>query len=338
MDFQRGQHERIVSVSEWIPSTLKDVEFDHPHECISVAQQVLTALHYLEEKEMIVLNLCASNIVFSDDKNVKLYNYGLSHMTDYGVLVSFPIFDVRSVAPEVLMQGLAKNSVLASNSIEDETEMDSISHILPAQKPPYNANCAVWTLGVIILAKLIGLKSEQDLWPSLQVSQVLRKVLSLADCQDTLGRLSREFGCESVLNSLPETILHFLNRCFLPAETRPRPGDLLKTLQGGGIVSSSIRQTSLGAFPSMELRCKNLELPDITNNDSINDSDEELGAIDALSLSELYYLWVLAGGDIMSELRRHGLMVSLPPVLTLPRIMLYVFFLNIYHLTEFNFF
>ena len=87
----------------------------------------------------------------------------------------------------------------------------------------------------------------------------------------------------------------------------------------------------------MELRCKNLELPDITNNDSINDSDEELGAIDALSLSELYYLWVLAGGDIMSELRRHGLMVSLPPVLTLPRIMLYVFFL-IYHLTEFNFF
>ena len=52
---------------------------------------------------------------------------------------------------------------------------------------------------MVILAKLIGLKSEQDFWPSLQVSQVVRKVLSLVDCQDTLGRLSREFGCESVL-------------------------------------------------------------------------------------------------------------------------------------------
>ena len=40
------------------------------------------------------------------------------------------------------------------------------------------------------------------------------------------------------------------------------------------------------------------------------------------TLSEIYYLWVLAGGDIMSELRRHGLMVSLPPILTLPSIML----------------
>ena len=75
---------------------------------------------------------------------------------------------------------------------------------------------------MIILAKLIGLKSEQDFWPSLQVSQVVRKVLSLVDCQDTLGRLSREFGCESVLKTLPDDILQFLTSSFLPAETRPR--------------------------------------------------------------------------------------------------------------------
>ena len=50
---------------------------------------------------------------------------GLSHMTDYGVLVSFPIFDVRSVAPEVLLQGLPKNTVPGSELQGDE-EMDSI--------------------------------------------------------------------------------------------------------------------------------------------------------------------------------------------------------------------
>ena len=46
-------------------------------------------------------------------------------MTDYGVLVSFPIFDMRSVAPEVLLQGLPKNTVPGSELQGDE-EMDSI--------------------------------------------------------------------------------------------------------------------------------------------------------------------------------------------------------------------
>ena len=47
-------------------------------------------------------------------------------MTDYGVLVSFPIFDIRSVAPEVLLKGLPKNTVSASDLQGDESEMDSI--------------------------------------------------------------------------------------------------------------------------------------------------------------------------------------------------------------------
>ena len=174
---------------------------------------------------------------------------------------------------------------------------------------------------MVILAKLIGLKSEQDFWPSLQVSQVVRKVLSLVDCQDILGRLSREFGCESVLKSLPDSVLQFLNSSLLPVESRPSPGDLLKALQWEESVANVLRTAK--TFPCMELRCKNLELPkyDAENENDIDNQDDS-EAIDALSLSEIYYLWVLAGGDIMSELRKHGLMVSLPPVITLPRIML----------------
>ena len=73
-----------------------------------------------------------------------------------------------------------------------------------------------------------------------------------------------------------------------------------------------------------------LRIPQKCCGDDINDrcqdddslDDDDMEAIDALSLSEIYYLWVLAGGDIMSELRKNGLMVSLPPVLTMPSIML----------------
>ena len=37
---------------------------------------------------------------------------------------------------------------------------------------------------------------------------------------------------------------------------------------------------------------------------------------------EIYYLWQMAGGDVVSELGRHGLMVTMPPVIALPMIVL----------------
>jgi hypothetical protein len=33
-------------------------------------------------------------------------------------------------------------------------------------------------------------------------------------------------------------------------------------------------------------------------------------------------LWELAGGDVVAELGRHGLMVTMPPVVALPKIVL----------------
>merc|ERR550534_422336 len=96
---------------------------------------------------------------------------------------------------------------------------------------------------------------------------------------------------------------------------------VLQTLQGSDL--SSVRRTAM-TFPCMELRCKDLELPKLTSiiDDENYDENVEEHAIDALTLSEIYYLWLLAGGDIMSELRKHGLMVSMPPVLNLSKLLL----------------
>ena len=41
LDFQRGQHERIVCVSEWNQSSVKDIVFEDPHECWEVYQNHL---------------------------------------------------------------------------------------------------------------------------------------------------------------------------------------------------------------------------------------------------------------------------------------------------------
>ena len=40
------------------------------------------------------------------------------------------------------------------------------------------------------------------------------------------------------------------------------------------------------------------------------------------NLQETYYLWKLAGGDVLGEMTRHGLMVTRPPLLSLPKLVL----------------
>ena len=165
-----------------------------------------------------MLNLSAATVVFNEEDQVKLFNYGLGHLTDYGLLVSFPIFEPRSVAPEVLLQGLplSGGSGRPTDSEIDEQELDSISHILPARKPPYSVSCSVWSLGILLLAKCIGMKSEQDFWPTLKVSQVLRKVMSLASCHDALWRIAREFNAEDQIKTLPEKMIGLLQLCLQP--------------------------------------------------------------------------------------------------------------------------
>jgi hypothetical protein len=44
-------------------------------------------------------------------------------------------------------------------------------------------------------------------------------------------------------------------------------------------------------------------------------------ALDFLSVREIYYLWQLAGGDVFAELRKHGLMITTPPVVSIPSLL-----------------
>ena len=103
LDFRRGKQERVVCVSEYYENTLKEKIFSDPIKLLDVATQVLLALHFLETKKCIVVNLSSSNIVLNTKGEAKLFNYGMGHMTDYGNLVSFPLFDPRTVAPEVIL-------------------------------------------------------------------------------------------------------------------------------------------------------------------------------------------------------------------------------------------
>ena len=186
LDFRRGKQERVVCVSEYYEDTLRDKVFndDQPIEEVleAIAVQVLKGLHYLETRNVVVVNLSSKNIVFNTKQVVKIFNFGMGHMSEYGKLVSFPLFDIKTVAPEILIAG-PMTGQSRSGLEEDITQetADSIQHILPASDPPYTASSSIWSLGMILFARAIGFKSEEEFWPNLKISQILRKILTFQE-------------------------------------------------------------------------------------------------------------------------------------------------------------
>lgn len=52
---------------------------------------MLTGLNELHKRKMVHRNLSPENILVQENGDVKLFNYGLFHMTARGQLVSYPI-------------------------------------------------------------------------------------------------------------------------------------------------------------------------------------------------------------------------------------------------------
>lgn len=61
------------------------------NEIKQIAFQMLSALTLLHSKMIVHRNLCPENVLVQPNKDIKLFNYGLYYMTDYGRLVPFPI-------------------------------------------------------------------------------------------------------------------------------------------------------------------------------------------------------------------------------------------------------
>lgn len=87
---------------------------------------------------MVSNNLEPANILLDGQHNVQLFNYGLHHMTDGGELVSFPIGNVRYMAPERLLGSTG------------------------------NPKSDTWSWAIIVIEMLF----RRPLWPMLNVSQV----------------------------------------------------------------------------------------------------------------------------------------------------------------------
>jgi TBC domain-containing protein kinase-like protein len=107
LDIQRGKHQRIVVVGGSCSNNLRHTEQGEITEekLLSISQQVLLASAYLNQMNIVNLNISRENVMLTEEGQVKLFNYGPGRMTNYGTWVAFTVGDPRLTAPEVFRLG-----------------------------------------------------------------------------------------------------------------------------------------------------------------------------------------------------------------------------------------
>ncbi|XP_050098925.1 TBC domain-containing protein kinase-like protein [Anopheles aquasalis] len=265
LDVIRGKHERTIIVQEYVGSSLAGTfigENNKQETLLRIGYQVLKALNHLNQHELVCRNLEPANVLVSREFSIKLYNYGLYHMTYAGRYVSFPIGNVRYQAPEVLL-----------GSRE-------------------NPKSDVWSLGIILAELALGCR----LWESLKLSQIVRKVLSLVNTHNVFEKIAREHERLEVYETLDAALKRIVQECLTVSPfRRPLARDALDDP-----VFDFLRHVELSPGDQSGLTLVEKHL----------------------SLSQIYYLWQLAGGDVQQELKKEGLIKSEAPILLLPNMVL----------------
>ncbi|XP_061509156.1 TBC domain-containing protein kinase-like protein isoform X2 [Anopheles gambiae] len=274
LDAIRGKHERTIIVQEYVGCPLAETfigENNKQETLLRIGYQVLAALAHLNRCGLVCRNLDPTSVLVSRDFGVKLYNYGLYHMTGGGRYVSFPIGNVRYQAPEVLLGSRA------------------------------NAKSDVWSLGIVLAELALGC----TLWESLKLSQIVRKVLSLVNTQHAVfEKLAREHNRLEVYEAMDAGLRRIIEEC-LTISPRRRP--LAKEALEDPVFDFVRLSSSSSSSPA-------------SASDAIGGGQTLVEK--HLSLSQIYYLWQLAGGDVQQELKKEGLIKSEAPILSLPNLVM----------------
>ncbi|ALC49732.1 CG4041 [Drosophila busckii] len=206
LDVIRGKHERTIVVSEYVGCTLEEyIKRKQPTlsytQILSIFQQVASGIEALHAHKLVAQNLEPRHILLNhctDKLRVKLFNYGMYHMTKGGAYVPFPIGNIRYMAPERLLG--------ANGNIKSD----------------------IWAWAMLMLELLL----QTELWPKLKLSNIAWKLLALARSGNTVGsvleKIAREHQLLERYQQLPSDICELLERCLsvLPAQ-RPLPSELL---------------------------------------------------------------------------------------------------------------
>ena len=327
LDVQRGKGDRLVVASAYHAGASLSQRQDRndPSLLLRVATQILEGLDYLDAHGIVHTCLEPDNILVTTDVRAKMVDYGLGHMTNYGMHVAFPVFvNPRTTAPEVyaFTEDLPQNRFDKGGGgggddaqvFDDDLEQDSIVSIKAAPPPPpyATAKAPIWSLGMTLLWQVMGV---DKLWPGLNTAQTIRKILTVANCGIGSGsladRIAKEHDC-APLQGAP-TLKKLIDECLVvnPKERKSARELLSHVLES----TVTPHYEKAFVFPTVKLRCAEVNDESLSKLKDEGFSEEDQDPLSALDIREVFYLWQLAGGSgdpAQAELRRHGLVVNMP--------------------------
>ncbi|XP_035829276.1 TBC domain-containing protein kinase-like protein [Aplysia californica] len=301
LDISKTKHECMLVVSEHHSSSLKELIKKEgsigESEIVRVGYQLLEGLCYLHNNGVVHRNLSVEHVLLDVEKNVKLSEHGLYYMTDYGADVSFPIGLPRYMAPEVLCSGPVR--------VDEET-----GHCV---QPLSGPKSDVWAFGLILLQLVLG----KEIWARLGIKETLHKIVEMIKSDmSPIDIFQQDATVASKLQGTSRELRDVLRLCLTVSAAKRAKSSELKQ-------HPLFRDERMKAVPhkeevrmcTTELRCKDLELPTYEETIENEFSDDHLSR---RSMSEVFYLWRLAGGDLEAVLRKAGLAKTRRPVHLLP--------------------
>ncbi|XP_021954144.1 TBC domain-containing protein kinase-like protein isoform X2 [Folsomia candida] len=321
VDIIRGKSERVIIVAEYYEQNIHklrklegEIDFQLANKrALEIAANVLSGLTYLNHHGIVVRNISPETILVCPDGSVKLFNYGLYHMTNCGKYVAFPIGHPKYTAPEVLRSGMKTGHKLCS--------------------------CDVWSLGIVLIEFL----TRTELWTGFRLPNLIKKILDLGNSISILDTILEQHGLSNLHDEISYPVRRLIEKCLeIDPIKREWPEQLLKdntifSTQNDnetGCAENGIQQKKCPDYPTgyyadKFLRSsKLLALDGIQNIAELDVSNlEQFGRIlptnplTERNMNEVYYLWQRAGGDVMAELKRQGLTRKKPAVLSLPHLM-----------------
>ncbi|CAG5132572.1 unnamed protein product, partial [Candidula unifasciata] len=156
---------------------------------------ILEGLVFLHQNRIVHRNLSLENVLLTKQGAVKLSEYGVYYITDYGADVSFPIGLPRYLPPEVLCLGPV--------TVEDDT-----GHCL---QPVSGPKADVWSFGIILLELILG----RELWSGLSVREMLMKTIELIKTEmSPVDYLSQDPAVSKKLKGVSKEMLDVLRLCL----------------------------------------------------------------------------------------------------------------------------